>query len=72
MHALKTVLAIAAAVATLTLAGCGGGGADIRTTTTTVSVGQQMIDLKKARDSGSISQSEYERLKQQLMDRVLD
>jgi hypothetical protein len=72
MHALKTVLTIAAAAAMLALAGCGGGGADIRTTTTTVSVGQQLIDLKKARDTGSISQSQYERLKQQLIDRVLD
>jgi hypothetical protein len=34
-------------------------GADVRTTTTTVSVGQQLIDLKKACDSGSVTQAEY-------------
>jgi outer membrane murein-binding lipoprotein Lpp len=53
------------------LAGC-GGGAEVKTTTTTVSVGQQLIDLKKARDSGSMTQSEYDKAKKQLIDRVLD
>jgi len=53
------------------LAGC-GGGAEVKTTTTTVSVGQQLIDLKKARDSGSMTQSEYDKAKTQLIDRVLD
>jgi hypothetical protein len=53
------------------LASC-GGGAEVKTTTTTVSVGQQLIDLKKARDSGSMTQSEYDKAKKQLIDRVLD
>ena len=68
-----TKLAAAVVLAgALAIAGCGGGGADVKTTTTTVSVGQQLIDLKKARDAGSISQSEYDRLKRDLINRVLD
>ena len=35
-----------------------------------VSVGQQLIDLKKARDSGAISQKEWEQQKQRLIDSV--
>jgi hypothetical protein len=72
---MQTMTRLAAAVAmgvAITVAGCGGGGAEVKTTTTTVSVGQQLIDLKKARDTGSISQSEYERLKRDLINRVVD
>jgi hypothetical protein len=53
------------------LAGC-GGGADVKTSTTTVSVGQQLIDLKKARDGGSMTQSEYDSARKRLIDRTLD
>ena len=49
------------------LPGClviGGHSSD----TVLPTVGQQLIDLKKARDQGAISPEEYERLKQQLME----
>jgi hypothetical protein len=52
------------------LAGC--GGADVRTTTTTISVGQQLIDLKKAKDSGAMSEREYERARRDLINKTLD
>jgi hypothetical protein len=66
-----TAIAVAAGIA-VGLTGCGGGGAEVKTTTTTVSIGQQLIDLKQAREAGAISQSEYERLKRDLINRVLD
>jgi len=35
-----------------------------------VTIGQQLIDLKKARDSGALSASEYQHQKQRLIDAV--
>ena len=35
-----------------------------------VSVGQQLIDLKKAKDSGAISEKEWEQQKKSLIDSV--
>ena len=62
---------VACTIAALLVSGCGGGGAEVQTTTTTVSIGRQLIDLKKARDSGAMSQAEYDRAKQNLINRVL-
>jgi hypothetical protein len=59
-----------AALAAASLAACGGGGAEVTTTTTTVSVGQQLLDLQSAQRTGAISPQEYQRLKNQLIERV--
>lgn len=63
-HALATTVL---AVATL-VAGCGGN--EVLAPTVSVSVGQQLIDLKKARDSGALTERDYERQKKQLIDSV--
>jgi hypothetical protein len=50
------------------LTGCGGGGADSTVHNTTVSKGQALIDLKKAYDSGAISEREYEKQREKILD----
>lgn len=50
------------------LAGC--GGQEVITPAVNVSVGQQLIDLKKARDSGALTERDYIRQKELLIDSV--
>jgi uncharacterized membrane protein len=52
----------------LMLAACGGGGADNTVHNTTVSKGQALIDLKKAYDAGAISEREYNKQREQILD----
>jgi hypothetical protein len=59
---LTTALMISAAIA-----GCGGGGADVKSVTTTTATGQQLIDLKKALDTGAITQEQYEKEKARIL-----
>lgn len=63
------VLAVIAIVAiVLPSVGCAiGNSAEVRHVRS-VSVGQEMIDLKRAVDTGAISSQEYTDLKAQLMD----
>lgn len=58
----------AAAVLALTLAAC--GSTEVVKAPVNVSVGQQLIDLKKARDSGALNAREYEQQKAQLIKSV--
>jgi len=66
-----TVVMIALVLAT-GVSGCAGGGArtetqtEIRTTTT----GQELTDLKKALDSGAITQQEYEAQRKKILERA--
>ena len=67
MKSMKQTIMAALTVAML-VAGCGGN--EVVAPTVSVSVGQQLIDLKKARDSGALSESDYQRQKQSLIDSV--
>jgi len=58
----------AAAVLAVTLAAC--GSTEVVKAPVNVSVGQQLIDLKKARDSGALTQREYEAQKAALIKNV--
>ena len=58
----------AAAVLAVTLAAC--GSTEVVRPAVSVSVGQQLIDLKKARDSGALTQREYETQKAALIKNV--
>jgi hypothetical protein len=51
------------------LQGCGGGGATTETEISTQTLGQELIDLKKAYDSGVITKREYEKARERLIKR---
>ena len=50
------------------LSGC--AGTEVVAPTVSVSVGQQLIDLKKARDSGALNENDYQRERKSLIDNV--
>jgi hypothetical protein len=52
------------------LAACSSTNTEVMPPTVNVSIGQQLIDLKKARDSGAMSQQEYEQQARRLIDSV--
>jgi hypothetical protein len=60
----------AAVVALCVLAACSSTKTEVMPPTVNVSIGQQLIDLKKASDSGALSQGEYEQQVRKLIDRV--
>ena len=62
---MNTPAALFAGLLGLSLAACGGH--EVVRPTVDVSIGQQLIDLKKARDSGALSPREYEQQKTQLI-----
>ncbi|HEU5294173.1 MAG TPA: hypothetical protein VFU71_05250 [Burkholderiaceae bacterium] len=59
--------ALAPAVVVLGLVGCGN---EVVQPTVNVSVGQQLIDLKNARDSGALKEDEYRKQRKMLIDSV--
>jgi hypothetical protein len=64
-----TVVTLALMVAlSPALSGCGGN--EVVRPAVNVSVGQQLIDLKKARDSGALTADEYESQRKQLLKNV--
>lgn len=66
MNTVKTALV---AAMTMIMLGAGCGGADVRTQTTTTTTGQELMDLKKAYDAGVITESEYDRKRDEILDR---
>lgn len=61
--------AVMACALVLGLAGCGGGGAEMKSEISTTTTGQQLMDLKKAHESGAISQEEYDKERQKILDK---
>ena len=67
---MKTVQLIALIVLftlSLVLSGCGGGSTEVRATNTTM--GQELTDLQAAKDQGLLTDKEYEKAKQKILDR---
>jgi hypothetical protein len=50
-------------------AACGGGGAEVRSEVSTTTTGQQLMDLKKALDSGAMTQQEYEKERKKILEK---
>jgi hypothetical protein len=48
---------------------CGGGGAEVRSEVTTTTKGQQLMDLKKALDSGALTKDEYEKERKKILEK---
>lgn len=46
---------------------CGGGGSQVQNTTKTTTLGQELTDLKKALDSGAITEDQYNKMKQDII-----
>ena len=75
MKARRTGTYIAAAVLGAFLTGCCGGGTTVQPTPVTIApassatVGQQLIELQKAYESGAITEAEYKKLKQETMEK---
>ena len=76
MNVKRTETFIAAAVLGAFLTGCCGGGTTVQPAPVTIApassatVGQQLIELQKAYESGAITEAEYKKLKQDIMDKA--
>ena len=59
-----------AVLAAIVLAACASSSMKVLPPVVNVSIGQQLIDLKKARESGAITQREYEQQTKRVIDGV--
>ncbi len=67
---MKKLIAITLAVLLIScvcLTGCLGGGAKTEISQSDQSLGQELIDLQKARESGAITEKEYNAAKKKLL-----
>ena len=64
---LRTLALVSLIALVSTFAGC-GGGTRVQSEISTTTKGQQLLDLKKALDSGAISQKEYEALRKKVIE----
>ncbi len=73
MNTMKMGVIFLAMMAALLGGCCGGGSTTVKptssSTTTTVTPGQQLLDLQKAYDSGVITKGQYEKMKQDIIDK---
>jgi len=59
-----------ALIALCVLAACSSAKTEVMPPVVNVSIGQQLIDLKNARDRGALTQKEYEQQVRKLIDSV--
>ena len=70
MNLMKTAAFFAVLMLSVSLAGCGGGGAKIQQSTTTL--GQELQDLDAAYKKGLLSDKEYKKAREDLIDKYTD
>lgn len=56
----------------LGLAACGGGGADVKTQSYSTTLGQELKDLEEAYKKGIITEKQYNKAKEKLIDQRTD
>lgn len=66
----KITCALALVLAMLILGACSSSKTEVLPPTISVSIGQQLIDLKKARDNGALTESEYQAQMRRVIDSV--
>jgi hypothetical protein len=71
MPSLRTFLPAIALALLLGLSGCGSSSKANVTVkgTTTISIGQELLDLKRALDEGAINQRDYDKVRAILLER---
>lgn len=76
MKLIKTLFLILLLTLSTSLAGCGGTNVEVEAPEqqieTTATLGQQLIDLYAAYQSGAIDKDKYEDLKESLLDKYKD
>jgi len=66
----RTRLSAIAVMAALLLSACSSATTDVLPPTVSVSIGQQLIDLKRAKDAGALSDKEYQAQVKRLIESV--
>jgi hypothetical protein len=68
MSIIRTLTITGTLLAAFFMYGCGiSGGADVKTSSSSTTLGQELKDLKEARDKNIITQSEYEEAKERII-----
>ncbi len=62
-------MALTSLLVSLALGGCWGGGADVRNSNQATTIGQELIDLQRARDEGLLDEREYDKQRRRILRR---
>ena len=68
MRRREVVGVLLASLLATSLVGCSGGGAEVKSEVRTTTTGQELLDLKKALDSGAITQQEYDAQRKRVLE----
>jgi uncharacterized membrane protein len=72
MKLLITWAVVIMIVMVLGLAGCGGGGAEVKSQSYGTTLGKELKDLEEAYDKGIITEKQYNRSKEKLIEQRTD